>query len=166
MTQVGTNPLMLATSRDGMEHQMPWNFAAEDELPDDAHFVDGVRVIASVQNGLQEVVLGANDDFGLGNDAPVVSVAMPPAPEVDGVVPIRFTVSDSSDDVVSVKVEFDIVGDSPDREWQIARPGGLLSNEPTRDLAFPAVEAPASGASFFVFWNTDISTSMTNSMVV
>jgi hypothetical protein len=155
ITQIDRNPASLSTSSDGVEHFLPWNFAAEPSLPDDGSFVEAVRVIAALENGQQEIVLGANDDFGLGNDPPEVHDPLPPASEVDGVVPVRFSVSDSSNDIVSIEVQFDIVGDVPDLGWRLARPGGLLPGQPTPELAFPGVEAPKVPADLVFFWDTD-----------
>ena len=80
--------------------------------------------------GTNNVVLGANATLlGLGNDAPEVTSIQAPPGESVGVVPINLTLSDTSSDLVSLRVEFQISGEDM---WQLARPGGIPS---TPDLA-------------------------------
>ncbi len=154
LTQTGSNPAVLATSSQGVEHLLPWNFAAEPALPDDAHFVDDVRVFARIAGGIQEIVLGANAaNIGLGNDAPVVTDVDEPSAETAGIVLVEFTVADSSHDIVSVKVEYDLVGDVPDASWQLARPAG---EESTPALAIRDVVVDDGGTDLRFFWDTNV----------
>ncbi len=146
------NPAECATSEDGITYDVPWNFAAEEGLPKDGSFTDDVRVTAVLENGIQELVLGANGDFGLGNDPPEIATATVPTIEVDGTVGIAFIVSDTSDDVVRIRIEYDIIGDAPDLGWQPARPALDAS---TPDFAFEGVVADRKGTALEFFWDTD-----------
>jgi len=153
MTQAGANPRALPEG----EQTLPWNFALESGLS--ARFLGGVQVFARIPGAQEQPEEGENAlTLGLGNDAPVVERANePPAPEVSGIVAVRVSVSDSSRDAVSIRAEFDVVGDDPDLGWQLARPGGLLPGETTPELVFTGVIAPASpGIDLDFFWNTDI----------
>jgi len=98
---IDTNLQGLPTSAAGETIHKLWDFAAQ--LGTTAH---AVEVVASVPG------LAMNDSFVVGNDAPVVTPIHEPGLEVSGIVPIAFTVSDTSADVVDILVEFDIVGDA------------------------------------------------------
>ncbi len=155
MAHLPANPAQFPTSPQGVDYTLPWDFAAEDLLPDDASFMDGVLVYAIVHGAPNVIVLGANaEQLGLGNDAPVLTADDVPA-EVSGVVPVPLHMSDSSSDVVDIRVEYDILSDAPDAGWQIARPAGLLAGTPTPPLAFEGLTADALGSDIVFFWDTD-----------
>ena len=118
---IDTNLLGLPTSVAGKPIHKLWDFAAQ--LGTTAH---AVEVLASVPT------LATNDSFVVGNDAPVVTPILDAGLEVSGVVPISFTVSDTTADVVDILVEFDIVGDGDG--FRPARPAMALP---------PAGEDPA-----------------------
>ncbi len=144
----------LATAPQGIVHAFAWNFPAEPGLPDDAHYLAGVRVYAQLAGVATEVDLDTNAALvALGNDAPVLAVDEPTAPEQTGIVPQRFTLSDSASDLVSVRVEYDVVGDDPDLGWRLARPGGV-EGEATPDPAIPGVETSPQGVELVFFWDT------------
>ncbi len=153
LTSLPGNPVSLTTSVDGTEYALAWEFAAEDVLPDNASFTPGVLVYARVA-GSNVILVGANAaQLGLGNDAPLVQAETPPA-EVEGIVPVRLHLSDSSSDPVDVRVEYDVQGDQPDTGWRIARPGGILPGSQTPPLAFEDIVVGPDGADIVFFWDT------------
>lgn len=150
MTQLGgaANPKAYAGSPNGTEHVLSWDFAAESELPSDGGYMAAVNVWAQIE-GTSSIILGANaSQLGLGNDAPVVDAVETPSGEVFGVVPIGVAISDSSTDLVDLRVEWQIVGDA---NWQLARPGG---EDNTPALAVRGLSAPAQGVEINFFWDT------------
>jgi hypothetical protein len=150
----GANPAVLPSAPQGVGYEVEWDYAAEDDFPDNASYIPGVRVFGNVAGGIQEIQVGANAAAtGLGNDPPVVIGAVVPSVEVDGIVGVSFELSDSSDDIVDVRVEYDIVGDAPDAGWRLARPA-LLGVTPL--LAFESVIARNTGSDFEFFWDTDV----------
>jgi hypothetical protein len=128
LTQVGANPRAFAAG----VHELDWNFATEPEL--DASFRPLVRVFALLP-GIQEEVREGENAFtsGLGNDPPLVADLPELPPEVDGVVAVRMSLADSSEDELGLRVEFAIEGDG--RGFRPARPGGLDAFAPTPDPA-------------------------------
>lgn len=147
-------PGVFAASPEGTDHALRWDYAREYLLPHDASFTPDIRVYAMLA-GSNVILPGANaTTVGLGNDAPVVSVETPP-PEVDGVVPIRFHLSDSSLDPHAVQVEYDVANDGPDPGWRTARPGGLATETATPDFAFQDVIAGPAGVDLVFFWDSD-----------
>lgn len=147
LTKLAQNPVQLPASKDGTATELPWDFAGEVGLPGDSSFRDGITVIARVGTGLSQTVVSS-----LGNDAPGLQAAAP-ATEVRGIAAIPFRVSDTSDDLTSVRVEYRVT--DPAGPWQLARPAGLDSGEPTPEFAFVGVEAPAAGSSQVFFWDTE-----------
>lgn len=143
-----TNPAVLAASPAGQQHSVVWDFAAEPDLPPDASFVPDVLVRAEAPSASEEL------STGLGNDPPVIEVETPPG-QVSGVVPLRFTVSDSSGDVVRIRAEFRSSAGGQAAEWRIARPAGLAPSAPTPEWAFDGVVAQPAGSSLVFFWDTD-----------
>jgi len=150
---LAANPATLATSRDGTAYDLEWDFAAESFLPDDAHFVRNVTVIALLA-GSTEVVPGANAvQLGMGNDAPRVTAIEPVTGEPSGIVGIELRVEDSSDDVVSVRVEYDLANDVPDAGFRLARPALA---EPTPDFGIENVQVDDLGTTLSFFWDTNV----------
>jgi len=144
----------LATSPAGEAHAFDWDFAAQ--LASGAAFAPGWTLFVRVTGVLETPVLGTNALlFDVGNDAPsVVLVQAPPAVESTGNVELDFTIEDSSDDPVGVRVEYDVVGDAPDAGWRLARPAGLPASAPTPDFAFPQFPAAAGGAAGSFVWDS------------
>jgi hypothetical protein len=67
------------------------------------------------------------EGLDLGNDAPEVEMMGPPKTTEDrGIVQVDFMVSDSSNDLVSIDVEYHILGESDDH-WSSATPLGPLT---------------------------------------
>ena len=62
-----------------------------------------------------------------------------------GNIDVKFRLSDSAEDRVDVEVEFDIVGDTPDSGFKLARPAATASDQPTPAFAFadlrPTIDA-------------------------
>ncbi len=132
-----TNLDDLATSPAGVVHTRQWDFAAQ--LASAGAFAPGYRLTVRTRN------LSSSADsavFAVGNDAPVVSGVVVPPGETSGIVPISFTLADSSSDLVSVTVEYQDL-DNP-TGWQPATSaGGPLANETTTP----------SGVALFFFWD-------------
>ena len=150
LTQLGgaSNPGSYAGSPEGQVHPLSWDFAAEPGFPAGEAFEEDVLVYALL-NGSGSIVPGANAiTIGLGNDAPRVDSILEPATEIGGVVPIKLQLSDSSNDLVAVRVEYEIEGSG---EWQLARPAGLDS---TPELAIVGQSAPKDGVDVTFFWDT------------
>jgi hypothetical protein len=129
--------------------ELEWDFPAESfpGWPDDGRYVEGLELRARLGSGA-ELVLGDDEAFAIGNDAPVVTSAVPVIDpgegEAAGIVRVVVTVADSSDDVVSVRVEFDVQGDVPDAGWLPATGFGLSDVQVSRD-----------GSVLDFFWDTD-----------
>ena len=129
-----------------------WQFTGESFLPPDGRFLEGMQLIASLSSGT-ELVLGDDEPFSIGNDAPVVRSVdpMPTDPldpgESTGNVEIRLHISDSSSDLVDITVEWRRASDPPD-VWSLATAAGV----------FPAgVEtSPDPGVELSFFWNTNV----------
>ncbi len=150
-----SNPAQLDASASGVPYAFRWHFSSESLLPRDGAFVLGTRVVARLQS-TNEVVPGANTHAGIGNDPPQITAAgAPKEVEVVGIAAVPFTVADSTDDAVSIRAEFDVVGDEPDAGWRIARPAGIPASERTPEFSFNAVVAPADGEHLVFFWNTN-----------
>lgn len=151
MTQLGgaTNPKAYGGSAGGTEYTLSWDFANEPGFAAGAGYTQGVNVWAQI-DGTSSIVLGANaSQVGLGNDAPVVDEIRTPTGEGSGVIPIGLDLSDSSDDLVKLRVEWQVVGES---QWHLARPGGERT---TPAYAITGLSAPATGASLNFFWDTN-----------
>src|SRR5262245_54851629 len=147
------------------EIELDWDFAAEPGVT--GAFVPSVKLMAkrggSVISG-GELTLSP----GLGNDAPeVLSIDEididPDEGEASGTTGIELTVADSSRDVVSVKVEFDIQGDDPDAGWQLARRGLVDPGLPTPQFGIAGVQVAKKdegGTRLSFFWDTDALTDL------
>jgi hypothetical protein len=134
---------------------LDWDFAAEPGGT--AGFTPGVRLMAK-RGGA--VISGGELTLGLGNDAPeVLSIdeidVDPDEGEASGTTGIELTVSDTSDDVVSVQVEFDIAGDVPDAGWQLARQDLLDPADPTPMFGIDHVQVASGGTQLAFHWDTD-----------
>ncbi len=150
------NPATLPSSANGVEYAFQWDFAGESSLPHDGGFVEGASVFARVGN-TSELLPGANVHSGIGNDAPVVvDASAPKAAEVAGITAVPFTVADTSGDAISIRVEYDVIGDAPDIGWRVARPAGIPASLPTPEVALSGVIAPPSpGVDLVFFWDTN-----------
>ena len=103
----------------GVTHDLVWDFAREPGLG--AQFVDDVTVLARIGGGVTQTTV-----IGLGNDVPEILGIRTPLQEITGVVPVDFTVRDTSGDAVGVEVEFFDEAD-PNTGWRVARPGGVIA---------------------------------------
>ncbi|HEX6884462.1 MAG TPA: FG-GAP-like repeat-containing protein [Planctomycetota bacterium] len=143
------------------ELALSWDFTAE--LGAGLH--EDVRLTARLGGGL---LSGGELALDLGNDAPVVRSLEhidldPVAGEAVGTTGIELLVDDSSADVVSLRIEFDVQGDAPDAGWQLARPGLLDGGLPTPDFGVADVRvAREEDGSTRVpfFWATDAPTDL------
>jgi len=124
---IDTNLQGLPTSAAGKTIHKLWDFASQ--LGTAAH---AVEVVASVPG------VAVVETFGVGNDGPIVTLDLTQM-EVSAIVPIRYTVTDSTADVVDIRVEYDIAGDG--EGFRPARPAGLLPGEPTPPIAIAGIQA-------------------------
>lgn len=152
--QGAANPSTYAASAGGTTYDVAWDFAAEPGFDPAGGFLDGVTVfgrILSSQGPPTAVVAGATAavDIGLGNDAPEIDAIVVPSAEITGVVPITITVSDTSTDVVSVMVEYEVEGQG---NWQLARPAATGS---TPAYAISGVSAMPTGTTVNFFWDAN-----------
>lgn len=139
----------LPTSPQGKPHVRLWDF--ERQLGDGS-FREGLTVRVRSGSAVAE-----DDAARVGNDPPEVlsvqiPVANPETDEVSGIPNVGFTVKDSSDDVVSVEVEYAIVED-PELEWIPARPVSPSSGETGEGPAFQNVRASREGSSLVFSWD-------------
>ncbi len=96
---------------------------------------------------------GKAADAGPRNESPVVSGVVPPEGEAFDIVLVELRVSDSSDDVVSVRVEYDVLGDEPDRGWELAR---AVQDDATRRFGLRGIRAVHAGTALAFFWDTAV----------
>ncbi|MCA8973621.1 MAG: hypothetical protein KDC98_02820, partial [Planctomycetes bacterium] len=145
ISAMAANPVVLATSSDGVAHQLEWDFAGEPGLG--PQFVPEVTVVGRIRGGLTQTTV-----VGLGNDAPDIDNVRAPQQEITGVVPVDFAVRDTSGDTVDVFVEFFDEAD-PGAGWRPARPAGGAGQ--VAGPAFRGVVAPPDGVELTFFWDTD-----------
>ena len=154
LSQGGTpqsNPQVLGTSPSGIEHVFDWNFTAQAGLPTDGSLIEGVTVYALVPGVLDDIFLGTNAvQSGVGNNPPAVSGVNLPS-EAGGVLGIPFLIEDSAGDLVSVRIEFDIQGDTPDAGFQLVTPQFFGSPPP---FAVVGVAASEAGTPVTFAWDT------------
>ena len=156
-----TNPALLNGSPNGTQHTLVWNYSAEAGLPSSSSFVADVQV-SGLLPGVSASTEGVNSETrGLGNDVPVVlavDATLGLSGDEVGVVPVQFTLADSSEDAVNVVVEFlrENELNPPGVGWQLATPAPLLVAPPEAfvDLATSTAASGGVGATFF--WDTDI----------
>ncbi len=148
------NPASFATSSSGIEYTIGWSFSDEPTLPDDASYEPNVLVYAVLAGSSGSVTLGSNAaQSGIGNDPPVASADILAGQELSAIVAVPIALEDSSGDVVSVRIEFDVVGDEPDAGWELARPA---ISDSTPLYALDGVIAPAGGVELGFFWDTNV----------
>jgi hypothetical protein len=137
-TLVGdTNLNGLATSPQGVVHVRQWDFASQ--LSSGAAYASGYRLIVRTSANTAST---ESAPFDVGNDAPIVSNVQVPSAQSGAIAPINLTCSDSSNDHVSITVEYEDVGGSAG--WKTATPVGPgLSN----------VAATSAGVALIFFWN-------------
>jgi hypothetical protein len=101
--------------------------------------VRGVTVRAALPDGAS----AALTDLNVGNDRPEVSNVQLPSGKVAGIVDVEFTVSDSSEDLVEIKVEYRPAGSTV--PWAKATPKGASKLE--------GVQARSTGTILDFFWD-------------
>lgn len=132
----------------GVSHELTWNFTSEADLPLDGSYVPGVLVWAQ-RPGTSVITPGANASVGgIGNDPPTVDAIDEPTSESVGITLVGLTLSDSSADLLSLRVEYEIAGSD---EWHLARPAG---EDVTPEFAVVGLSAPADGIDINFFWDT------------
>jgi len=140
----------LATDPAGAMYTFQWEF----DTDVGSGFQEGVEVRVNIVDGVQSILSTAvASNLALGNDAPdVVTITHSGGPET-GNASIPFGIADSSDDAVNVMVEYDIVGDSPDQGFQLARPAGLSGTVATPTYAITGVTALRTGVDLNFTWD-------------
>lgn len=145
----------LATSDAGTSHEFVWDFA-----PQFGNALTQDVLVFAVLQGSTNIVLGSNATFAdLGNDAPVLALPggqflVGAGEEATGIVPVNFSVTDSSSDEVRIKVEFTTDPLAATPTWNEARPAGLPGALPTPLFAFGQVTALATGSNFTFSWDS------------
>lgn len=146
------NLVGLDSSPEGVIHEKAWDFA--EQFGD--HFQRGFTLRIRVADGVSfdEV------DVDIGNDPPAIMsvvklpVEDPERDEVVGIAVIGITVADSSDDEISVRVEYDVGGDE---SWPLARPASQSRPQgeelPPDFMAISGVRASSAGADLDFFWD-------------
>jgi len=125
-------------------HTFSWNYAAPSDLGDTSGVFTRLQAIASDAVGPTPPV--TSDEFIVGNDAPVVSgvTLLPATGNVSGTIVVRFNVSDSTRDSVTVNAEYSLSGPSGTFRPITAVVGGALS--------LPGVDTAPAQRDFS--WNT------------
>jgi hypothetical protein len=136
----------LASSADGVVHTKLWDFLSD--LGGD-HFRQDVTLHLEFQDSVIQVSLSS----GLGNDPPTVSNVQFPSGELRERVLASFVVSDSSSDVVSIRVEYDVVGDA--EGFLPARSASLGPQEPTPDPTIVGVQTTPQGILDNFIWSVE-----------
>ena len=151
MTLAQPDPLDgLAADPGGSTHVRLWDFASD--LGSTA-FESGVGASVDVLEG-SVVSSVAAAPFELGNDAPLVTaVVSTPLGEVTGDLDVTIRVADSTDDLVRIAIEYDILGDSPDTGFRPVRPTGLVPGAPTPAFVFLDVAADRLGVDLSFAWD-------------
>ncbi|MEQ8766798.1 MAG: FG-GAP-like repeat-containing protein, partial [Planctomycetota bacterium] len=134
----------LATSSAGVRHQRSWDFASQlgSEFREDVTFQ--VEIVSEAGRGELGNKISRSVSSDLGNDAPEIRDVIVPASEIVGIALIDMIVSDSSGDLVTVDVGYDILGDDPDLGYLPASVAG----QATRQLV-----ASPEGTPFSFFWD-------------
>ncbi|MEW6744284.1 MAG: VCBS repeat-containing protein [Planctomycetota bacterium] len=122
----------LATAADGKTHSFQWSYAARfgDGYTADANL--GIRVLSNPDVPAQ----GEYDRRSaapLGNDEPAVTAIIVPEEEVAGIALVQFKTTDSSSDLLRIKVEYE----TDDGASGLATPGGAsLDTDGYLDVEF------------------------------
>lgn len=141
----GEGPLDdLASSPTGVVHSPEWDFEAQIG----SGFVEDVSLEVHLlgESGAPDFPDPIVDSvrLSLGNDAPEISQVTVPSGEAVGIVPVTMVVFDTSSDLVSIRVEYDVIGDDPDEG---ARAATVAAEAPTE------IVATKEGTGFTFFWD-------------
>jgi hypothetical protein len=143
---VSTEVIELASSPDGVIHTKLWDFAGD--LGDDTFREDVALQLVYLDNLIQ---VPTNE--GLGNDPPRITQLLVPPGDVEDTTVATFMVRDSSSDVVSIRVEYDVLGDS--EGFLPARSASLDPQEPTPDPAIGGIQTTPQGVLDNFIWLVD-----------
>ncbi|MBI3845453.1 MAG: VCBS repeat-containing protein [Planctomycetes bacterium] len=142
---IDTQLLALQTSRPGRVHEKLWDFVPQLGPGFSPEIRLEVRIVRSGHSTGTQVTASESRVVSLGNDAPEVrDVTLPGGPEIVGIADVDFVVSDSSSDLISVTIEYDVLDDVPDRGRMTATPAG---DAPTQIVTSP------DGTPFTFFWD-------------
>ncbi|MEW6744287.1 MAG: FG-GAP-like repeat-containing protein [Planctomycetota bacterium] len=133
----------LSTSPQGTQHSLSWEYAARfgNEYTPDVSIA--VRVLSN-PDAPGQGEYDRQSAAPLGNSEPAVTSITVPQEEVAGIALIQFKTSDSSSDLLRVRVEYEIGGG----QWQSASPAGSsLDGEGYLDVDFRPGNEPV------YYWN-------------
>ncbi len=137
----------------GSRHTRLWDFSSD---LGSSGFLTGLAVQVDVLEGSSVVATGVGSDIAVGNDPPEVrKIVAAPSGEVEGPLEVTFEVADSSDDEVRIRVDYDIVGDSPDAGFALARPVGIPRTLPTPTHAVDGLPAESGGILVDFLWDAE-----------
>lgn len=142
--------------------EVDWFFDEDPELQGTA-FVEGIQLITVLNTGEEDSIGPSDPDLpeeslGVGNDKPVVmdpprAIIDPGEDEVAGLVRFPIRLKDSSDDVVSVAVTFDVLDDS-------------IGPQPATGFGLSGVQVSRDGTTLDYFWDSETDLNDREGMVV
>lgn len=83
---------------------------------------------------------------------PAVIEVLPPQEPAFGTALIELVAAGSPDELASIRVEYDVIGDEPDRGWMLAR---AVQDERTEPFGIAGVRLDPRGTNLAFFWDTD-----------
>lgn len=121
-----------------------------------AGFEDNIALQLEVVGGTSPAIVSG---IAVGNDTPILSTNFAPpagigAEDPFGNIDVRFGLSDSGGDRVDVMVEFDVLDDSPDAGFRLARSTSTDSADPTPQFAFSNLQTTADGNVVTFRWDS------------
>jgi hypothetical protein len=134
-----TNLTGLSTGTPGVVHTRQWDFAAQ--LGTGNSFDAGYRLVVQIVGQATGV---ESELFDVGNDAAEITDILVPGDQAGGIAAISLNCADSSDDTVTIVVEYDNLDDASG--WQTATSVGPgLTN----------IAATAEGVPLLFFWDVE-----------
>ena len=70
-----------------------------------------------------------------------------------GIVLVELEVSGSAPDPVSIQVEYDVLGDEPDRGWELAK---AVEDQGTQEFGLRDIRVDGKATPLAFFWDTDV----------
>ena len=137
-----------------VEYVVEWDFASD---VGDESFRDDVTLVLRVRGTNSALTASAVE---LGNDAPVAeSTRFLPESETEfsGSTIVGVSLSDSSADVLALKLEYnaDELGGFPESGWFLARPAGTPSTEPTPEFGLTGVATGPGVTEALFVWDSE-----------
>ncbi len=132
----------LTSSSTGVRHERKWDFASQIGSGFQSEVTVTVEIIGESERPSLPEPVTEDINAPIGNDAPEITNVLAAGGEVVGIAAVEMTVSDSSSDVVSVQLEYDVVGDETG-----FLPATAVRGTPTDVLVTP------NGAPFTFVWD-------------